>query len=76
MRGWRHEKAKNALDNYEGVVRHYGAKGLKMDLTSDKGRKKYFDIRQKFWDICGNMKLISEDIFCEMNNCRFPSHYS
>ena len=37
------------LDNYEGVVRHYGAKGLKMDLTSDKGRKKYFDIRQKFW---------------------------
>lgn len=56
---WNYDKAKTALTNYENVVRHYATKGLKLDYSTDKGRKKYFDIRQKFWDICGNMKLIS-----------------
>ena len=59
VRDWNYEKAKTALSNYETVVTHYGAKGLKLDFSSEKGKKKYFDIRQKFWDICGNMKLIS-----------------
>jgi len=56
---WNYDKAKTALTNYENVVKHYAAKGLNLDYSTDKGRKKYFDIRQKFWDICGNMKLIS-----------------
>lgn len=75
MRGWSYEKAKTALVNYENIVNYYENKGIKLDLNSDKGKKKYFEIRQKFWDICGNMKIISEDIFCEMRNCMFPSHY-
>ena len=75
MRGWNYEKAKTALANYENVVNHYGNKGLKLDLTTDKGKKKYFEIRQKFWDICGNMKLIGEDIYCEMKSSGLPIHY-
>lgn len=42
MRGWSYEKAKTALVNYENIVSHYENKGIKLDLTSDKGRKKYF----------------------------------
>ena len=42
MRTWGYEKAKTALANYENIVSYYENKGVHLDLTSDKGKKKYF----------------------------------
>ncbi len=42
MRGWSYEKAKTALVNYENIVNYYENKGIKLDLNSEKGKKKYF----------------------------------
>jgi hypothetical protein len=62
-REWSYEKARTALKNYENIIEYYKNKGIKVDINEDKGKRRYFEIRQKFWDICGNMKLISEDIY-------------
>lgn len=74
-RKWDYGKAKNALSSYENLVGYYRNKGVVLDLSQSKGRRKYLEIRQKFWDVAGNMKLISEDIYCELTSCLFPPHF-
>lgn len=64
-----------ALANYQNIVQYYKNKGVVLDVGTDQGKKKYFEIRQKFWDICGNMKLISEDIYTQMIDCLMPQHF-
>ena len=51
--------AKVALSNYNNIVNFYMNRNQSFDFYSIEGKNKYFEIRRKFWDISGNMKLIS-----------------